>query len=530
MTDGHETSARPHGSPPRGLARTPLSSTSTGRFGRMFRRVPVFEHDPAALVELGEAMVQELEHDGRIDKPLGADEEDENTSMMPGSELRLPAGYTYFGQFVDHDITFDPASSLTRRNDPDALVDFRTPRYDLDSLYGRGPDDQPYLYEPDGLHLALGEAVSDDSRFAGPDLQRARGARALIGDPRNDENLVVSQLQVAFLRFHNAVVDRLAGEEPALGPAGRFALAQTQVRWHYQWVVVHDFLPRLVGEDVVGDILQTDPYEAPGTHGKLVRPQLCFYRWRSEPFIPIEFSVAAYRFGHSMVRPSYLFNDRVPGLENAEAHRIPIFSTDPDPRRSLVGFRRLPRDFGFQWKYFLAHVPDAPGPHDQHLPQPSYRIDTQLARPLGHLPGTVAGAPALVAGTDVAPSLPVRNLVRGLQLALPAGQDVARAMGIVPLADADLYPDGMGLSGATVESLRGHAPLWYYTLREAELEAGGAHLGPVGGRIVAEVLIGLLAGDPTSFLGVDPGWAPTLPMRQRGRFTLSDLIALALAT
>jgi hypothetical protein len=492
----------------------------------MFRRVPIFEHDPGALIELGRAMVQGVEDDGRIDKPLGAEDDDENTAELDG-ELRLPAAYTYFGQLVDHDITFDPVSSLTRRTDPDALVDFRTPRYDLDSLYGRGPDDQPYLYEADGLHLALGETVSEDPRFAGPDLPRAKTGRALIGDPRNDENRIVSQLQVAFLRFHNATVDRLAGEQPGIRARDLFALAQTVVRWHYQWVVVRDFLPRLVGPDVVDDILRVEEYSAPAESGRLVRPRLEFYRWRSEPFMPIEFSVAAYRFGHSMVRPSYLFNDGIRGLESAEVHRIPVFSSDPDPRGNLNGFQPLPRDCGLQWKYFLPGVNDAAGPNDAHLPQPSYRIDGELAHPLGSLPGPVAGAPVLVEGTEVAHSLPVRNLLRGLQLGLPAGQDVARAMGIAPLPDDELLPQELALSAETRANLSGHAPLWYYVLREAAVQAGGAHLGPVGGRIVAEVLIGLLAGDPTSFLSADPGWTPTLAGRRSGHFTLSDLVNLA---
>jgi hypothetical protein len=147
----------------------PVLLSDTGRFGRMFSRVHMFEPRPESLLELGAAMIQELEN-GELDKPLGQDDDDdENTASLDG-ELRLPAGYTYFGQFVDHDITFDPVSSLECQNDPDALTDFRSPRFDLDSLYGRGPCDQPYLYEPSGVHLALGPTVSEDPRFDGPDL------------------------------------------------------------------------------------------------------------------------------------------------------------------------------------------------------------------------------------------------------------------------------------------------------------------------------------------------------------------------
>ena len=249
------TDPRPHGASLRGLDRATASSTRTGRFGRMFRQVPIYEHDPRDLIALGDSMVQppepvvegDTEGPKALDKPLGAADDDENTATLDG-ELRLPAGYTYFGQFVDHDITFDPVSSLTRQNDPDALIDFRTPRFDLDSLYGRGPSDQPYLYERRRRAARAGRAASPTPRDRRPDLQRVTAGRALIGDPRNDENLIVSQLQVAFIRFHNAVVD--AGRDDRarlLGCDDLFKLAQQTVRWHYQWVVIHDFLARLVG-------------------------------------------------------------------------------------------------------------------------------------------------------------------------------------------------------------------------------------------------------------------------------------------
>jgi hypothetical protein len=519
----------PHGATPRGLTTTPSSSTVQGRFGRIFRHLPVYEHLPTSLVELGRAMVQGLE-DGRLDKPLGADDDDENTAQLDG-EPRLPAGYTYFGQFIDHDITFDPVSSLTRQNDPDGLTDFRTPRLDLDSVYGRGPADQPYLYEPDGLHLALGQRVSDDDEFAGPDLQRRAGDRALIGDPRNDENLIVSQLQVTVLKFHNRVVDHLAAEQPGLGAPDLMKLAQQQVRWHYQWVVVHDFLRRLVGDDVIADILRTEPYVAPAAaDAATIRARLLFFHWREQPFMPIEFSVAAYRFGHSMARPSYAINDIIPLPVTDEADRIPLFSQTGGPLQHLNGFRPLPDSWGIQWKFFLPHTNDAAGPNDAFLPQPSYKLDAELSHPLGTLPDSVAAPEELVAGEPptIAQILAVRNLLRGLRLALPSGQDVARAMGIEPLTDGELFSDVEALGDHARGDLAGQAPLWYYVLKEAQVRSGSAHLGPVGGRIVAEVLIGLLAGDPLSYLRVHPTWTPTLPARQAGTFTLSDLVSFAI--
>jgi Animal haem peroxidase len=518
----------PHGAVPRGLPLTPSSSTTTGRFGRMFRRLPFYEHRPESLAALGDTMIQELEN-GELDEALGVSDPDENRGALSDGSMRLPAGYTYFGQFVDHDITFDPVSSLVRQNDPDALTDFRTPRFDLDSLYGRGPADQPFLYEPGGVKLRLGESRSANPEVAGPDLQRNADERALIGDPRNDENLIVSQLQVAMIKFHNKAVDRVHTDTQLEGD-DLFKLAQQTVRWHYQWVVIHDYLRRLVGVDVINDILKPEHYRtSPGSDHSVVRPRLLFYHWREQPFMPVEFSVAAYRFGHSMARPSYLINDVIPVPVVANAARIPFFSQGAGPLTHLNGFRALPNEWGVQWKYLLPGVNNAAGPNDANLPQPSYKIDTELGHPLGALPDSVATAQDLFAGIPAAEaqSLAVRNLLRGRALGLPSGQDVARAMGIKPLSDNDLLGD-VDLADPVRTDLNGHAPLWFYILKEAELKANAHRLGPVGGRIVAEVLIGLLEGDPLSYLSVNPTWTPTLPGHTANTYTLTDIINFGL--
>jgi hypothetical protein len=496
----------------------------------MFRNLPSSMPSEASLVHLGEAMIQQLE-DGELDKPLGTADDDENTAQMDGS-LRLPAGYTYFGQFVDHDITFDPVSSLTRQDDPDGLVDFRTPRFDLDSLYGKGPADQPYLYEADGVHLAPGLAVSQDVDIAGPDLPRVATGRAIVGDPRNDENLIVSQLQSTFIRFHNAVLTEVGNANPNLSKDDVFKLAQQKVRWHYQWVVVHDYLQRLVGKAVVDDILAPEPYVAgdgPQEVPLSSSPRLRFYSWHEQPYMPVEFSVAAYRFGHSMVRPSYLINDvAVAAPPVAGASRIPLFSQTGEPKQSLNGFRVLPDSWGVEWKFFLPNIHSGK-PGTDNLPQPSYKLDATLSHPLGALTAATAGPELIVAGFDpaIAQILAVRNLIRGLRLGLPSGQDVARAMGLEPLSDAELFGN-VTLDESVKKDLGGRVPLWFYVLKEAEVQTGSAHLGAVGGRIVAEVLIGLLSGDPLSFLNVQPNWTPTLPSAAAGTFTLSDLINVAI--
>jgi Animal haem peroxidase len=510
------TAQRRHAAPLRGLGATPSSPTFEGRFGRMFRNLPTFDASDAELEALAAQMLQEAEDDKDPTEP----DDDEN--------LEIPAGYTYLGQFIDHDITFDPVSSLQKQNDPDALVDFRTPRLDLDNLYGRGPDDQPYMYVDGGGEIVTGASVSADPELSGPDLPRSRSGRALIGDPRNDENLIVSQLQSVFIAFHNRMLERVRTTMPELKAFEWFREAQRLVRWHYQWVVLHDFLPRVLGGKNVKDgarmlreILREERYvaglDAHGKeiHGTVVRPQLLFYHWKRSPFIPVEFSAAAYRFGHSMVRPRYFFNDRVRNAETAFG-RTPIFSdgsTSPNPElANLNGFRALPAEWGFQWKYFFEL--DESAPEGFALPQPSYKMDTTLVNPLGDL-----RAPKVV--NDAPYALAERNLKRGRALALPSGQVVAAAMGIAPLKRRELGLDGLP---ALVE----HTPLWYYILREAEVLGDAHHLGPVGGRIVAEVFVGLLWGDPLSYLQVAPGWRPEPDLADRhGTFGMPQLIRFA---
>jgi hypothetical protein len=386
----------------------------------------------------------------------------------------IPAGYTYFGQFVDHDITFDPMSKLQRDNDPDALVDFRTPRFDLDSVYGSGPAVQPYLYEADDPVFRNVKLLIEDD-----DLPRNRQGRALLGDARNDENVVVAQLHLLFLRFHNEVVDHARASDPALHGADLLDEAQRVVRWHYQWIVVHDFLPRVVGEELAS---------AEREH----------FEWDEEPFIPVEFSAAAYRFGHSMVRERYKLN--------AATDPVPPFPAD-DHDHHLGGFRPVPPELRLEWRRFFEVTPPAPDMH-------SMRMDDSLASVLLHVRPSEAALARL-------------NLERSMALGLPSGSEVARAMGERELTEAELGLDG--LDDASRDALRRAPPLWYYVLREAVVHGGdGLRLGPVGGRIVAEVLNGLLDGDPSSYRGQSPAWTPELPRADEHDFTMGDLVRFTL--
>jgi hypothetical protein len=409
---------------------------------------------------------------------------------------RIPAGFTYLGQFIDHDITFDPTSKLDEPNDPNTLVNFRTPRLDLDSVYGSGPVDQPFLYDwkhakPPGRKLLIAHSAVD-AATASEDLPRNHQGRALIGDPRNDENVILAQLHLLFIRFHNAVVDHLA-RSTKVDDDERFEEAQQVVRWHYQWIVVHEFLPMVVGERTAREVL------APARDGGAPRVHRKYFTWQDEPFIPVEFSAAAYRFGHSMVRSDYV-------LQRSAGRGAALF---PD----LGGLTWLPRRRVIEWDLFFELDGAARGP------QPSQLINTTIVKPLWNLPETGKALARL-------------NLRRGEALGLPSGQTVARAMEEPLLSEEELLLDGTVPKDAR-EALLRSTPLWFYVLCEAQKRVGrdgrpraGAHLGPVAGRIVAEVLVGLLEGDPTSYLGREPAWRPT-ELGTGGRFKMADLVEIA---
>jgi hypothetical protein len=455
----------------RGLAEVGRSSHDLGRFGRMFPDLAPDQTDLATLEHLAHSMF-----------PRASPAEGEATPVLePGENPDLPAGLTYLGQFIDHDVTFDPVSSLERQNDPKALWSYRTPRFDLDSLYGSGPVASPYLYDQeDPAKLLMGHNAGADEEA--DDLPRNEQGRAIVTDPRNDVHVIVSQLHLAFIRFHNAVIDRLRAQ---FFPSGNlFIEAQRLTRWHYQWVVVEDFLRSLVGSDIVDDILVVDPV----TGARSV--ELRFFRWEDEPFIPVEFSAAAFRLGHSQVRSRYRLN------RSGELIHILVPFLAPNPLQHLGGFRPLPKGWRIEWDLYFTMGGSSP--------QLSRRIDTKLTGSFAQLP---------VAVDPERRSLALLDLLRGRALGLPSGQAVAAAMGMT-VADAEL-------------GLHGETPLWYYLLREAEVVREGRRLGPAGGRIVAEVLLGMLAADPASYLHASPAWVPELPAEHTGHFTMADLLRFA---
>jgi hypothetical protein len=481
-----------HGAASRAITQRAVVS---GSFGRMF---PSSEARRATGLEMAK----------RFGLPDGKMDGGRTTSGQESS--RIHAGFTFLGQFIDHDLTLEATSTLDRPSTPDHLTDFRSPRLDMDNLYGAGPTVSPHLYDMASHATKL--LTSAD----GVDHARTPENVALIGDPRNDENLLLSQLHLALVTFHNQVVDQLSDgtitdvfgaafpskptdEPPTEQPAATleqlldvdnyynelFATAQRLVRWHYQWVVVHDFLAMVADPAVVEDLLKHGPR---------------FFHPGPRPFMPVEFAAAAFRFGHSLIRSDYRINENV---------SLKIFPDDPDaptdPRTDLRGGPVDP-DHAVDWSFLFA---TDRGRQAQFARKIQATINTQLLDlPVSAVPGARAGALA----RPVA-SLAVRNLLRSESLGLPSGQEVARRIGEIPLTDDELDTSGP-------------VYLWYYVLKEAEVLNGGEHLGPVGSRIVGETLIGLLDADPTSYRSAFAAWKPTLASRN-GEFGIADLLRFA---
>jgi hypothetical protein len=400
---------------------------------------------------------------------LDADERALHALGRPGGPCDLGADVTpdshvaavwpFFGQFVTHDITAD-RSPLVHHATAARLRNARAPRANLEGLYGAGPVGAPFLYRKDDpAKLLLGPE--------GSDVPRNHEGIALIGDPRNDVQLFTSQLTVAYIAMHNRLVDRLRDDGVAEGDV--FAEARRAATWHHQHVILREYLPGLIGAELTAELLAEGP--------RLYRID------EDDPYIPFEFADAAFRYGHAQIRAQYQIN--------ADFGPCPVF---PD----LMGFGPVPPEHAVDWTLMIDVDGYAPA-------QRAKRIDVRLPAPLIALPTQISGS---APGTDYA-SLATRDLQRGQAVGLASGEAIARRLGVEPLR--------VELAGWT-----GETPLWLYILREAELLHGGDRLGPVGGRIVGEVLVGIVDADAESFRAVDPGWTPTLPAR--GTFGLADIL------
>jgi hypothetical protein len=478
--------------------------------------------DPAAVVlalkTLGSALLEDVPPN---DDPFG--EEGNST---------IPAVHTYLGQFIDHDLT----ANTDRRNElgnvsdedlkpvaPEEVVEklrnLRLPQLNLDSVYGDGPTfpggpSTAAADQYDGILLKVGTValVPDSGRpISGDriplesdltrDLPRGADGKAIIGDGRNDENLIVAQLHTAFLRFHNATVEWVRKYEPEAHADDQalFARAQQLVRWHYQWIVVNDFLPTIALPGVVDQVV--------------VEGNKLFEKRNGEVYMPLEFSVAAYRFGHSMVRGAYDFNRNFgrPGV-NLPSARFSLLFIFTGGGGFLGQTKVLPFNWVIEWDRFVERDPRFP----DHFTR---KIDTKLAPPLFSMANEVKGlgetTPDEIRIRDILERLAVRNLLRGYQLSLPTGQAVAGLLNLTPLSSADLQKDNSEAVNAALAAggFLERTPLWYYVLKEAEVRAGGNSLGELGSRIVAETIVGQLRNDSDSYLSQEHPWTPEQGVR-----------------
>ena len=514
-----------HGVQLRGMYLPAKNRTAEGRFGLMFKRLPAFAPGDTLLSGLGIRMAEE------DSEPL-PDDISPNINKSP----LLFAGYTFLGQFIDHDITLDTTPLDLQQTDPDALTNFRTARYDLDSVYGRGPSLEPDIYDPADRHKLLiktrtetvestaqdasGNTITVTEEVEVEDVPRRDDGTAIIPEGRNDENLILVQLHIAFMKFHNRLVDYVRSQ--GVMSSAVFETARRLARWHYQWMVIHDFLPAIVGSTMKNAVYKDNPGAAPTITIGYYKPT----NRENKPFMPVEYAVAAYRFGHSMIRPAYIIN-------RFTQNTIPVFGATPD--MNLNGRRPIPGRLVIDWRNILPNI--RPNPFPVNAVRKPRRIDTRLSAPLFNLPSSV------VPPDDKQTLLAVRNLLRGQRVGLPSGQQVAKQMRVTPLSNDRLayrmtYDPKSGTDSEQYDpnlaaflgqkGWNGEAPLWFYILKEAELLPNrGQQLGAVGGRMVAEVLVGLLQRDVNSYLSQNPAWKPTLPSATPGSFTISDLINYA---
>jgi heme peroxidase len=461
------------------------------RFDYLFRdaELPRYDPNPADLIALGMAMMH-----------------------APGTESRstLPAGYTFLGQFIDHDLSFNANEDLSTGGPPVLLQSKRSPSLDLDSVYGFEPD--RVMATPLGQEiyaspkLKEGKTVKDTSvplasaqLSYSNDLRRIPGSkRAALVDSRNDENLAIAQTHLAFIKFHNAMVDQLTGTGSVL-PDELFWRAREEVIRHYQRIILEDFLPKIL------DPMVLDEMQANG-------PQLIVLQQDEEPFMPIEFAFAAFRMGHSLITSDYEWN-RVFQSDNPTPHpatlnELFVFSGSG----SFNNLFFLTSSWIIDWTRFF----------DFHnLPvvvnEPASRsgtIDALISRRLAEL------QPIPITGS-VTRSLAVRNLLRGLQVHLPAGQHVAQRLGYPVLSPQDFaeLPYYNTLHALHFDEL---TPLWLYILHEAKIKNEGNRLGPVGSRIVAETVVKLIQESRVTIL--PPGTKWQLPPENE-RFRMANLLA-----
>ena len=401
---------------------------------------------------------------------LGRSMTDDLSPVSDKPEILLDSGYTYFGQFLDHDVTKDTSSLQEAwRKDPKDLENLQSPRLDLQQLYGNGPRDpsSAHLYQNDKVRLKVGKPGSSGYSF---DVAEQDG-QPLLADARSTENLIIRQITAFFARLHNLAVDQFKKEINNIDKL--FERARLQTTWQYQYLVVEDYLLSVLD---------------PVVYNKIFVEKKTLIEWQTFS-IPVEFSVAAMRFGHSMVRSTYLFSlSHDFSLEDI-FHR----ANQPGP---------LEDEWRIEWGFFFQGASGLGTGTTTSRP-----IDTRLTDPLHHLPehrARLFNAASFGPGGDP-PQLSVRSLLRGAGLKLASGQAIAAAFGEKVLSADKLMKNGYGKVDEAGKVLRDHdllsqTPFYFYLLRESEVRENGNRLGPVGSRILGEIFSAALRGDPESYL------------------------------
>jgi Animal haem peroxidase len=459
-----------HGSALRGVDLPKKQGRYTqGRFGFMFPDQPAYEVS-LALTDALAANTRDPDTGGRGTALGGSGDNDS-----------IPSGFTFFGQFIDHDLTMDRETLGNQQADPDGAVNFRSPTLNLDSVYNS--------IQPDGVSVGAtrdGAKIRLQTNVNGVlDLPRNSDGTAQIADPRNEENLIILQLHLAVIRFHNRLVDQ----------GKSFEEARRLTTWHFQWVVMTDFLPRIVGQDRLDQAVEIKKGDKPKVKIKFYKPNNL-----NKLFTPLEFAVAAFRFGHTQVRNLYSPNQPPEGVTEAANRRNIQQPIAGDT--NLNGFRPIPNNLVIDFRRFFL-FPDSPTPAIPPAFNSTRGLDAILSPNLLNLP--VESLPNAPDRT----SLPSRNLQRGVQVGLPSGQAVARAIGAPVLANVDLAPGATAAAIATLADpgFQGECPLWFYLLAESGVTAGRQRLGAVGGTLVAETFAGIMDADKESFFQAG-GWQP----------------------
>jgi Animal haem peroxidase len=412
----------------------------------------------------------------------------ENRRGRPRRGDLAPSAFVYLGQFLAHDVTRDETNLERASATPEQTRNFHAPRLNLESVYGGGPQKSPDLYdlsENGNETFLLGNTEGMPRKNIPSTLNDfyRRDGRPLLADDRNDQHLILAQLHVVFLQFHNRVVDYLKGgafSDQAFPDETIFETAQRLVVWHYQWIVRNEFLKWFILPEVLADIEKHGP--------RLFKPAL----GEEITALPVEFTQAAFRFGHSMVQPQYEINQWIGLVRLSELIRTtrPGEQGESLPANRAVDWDRFTRTWGGNANF-------------------AENIDTLIAEDMFNLPA--AAMPIFSKASP--PPLPEMTLLRGSRIGLPSGQEACQAAGVQSLTGAQIGFDDDGNEFLGDRGMNERTPLWYYLLREAEVLGirrfrGGECLGPLGSRITAEVLLGVMNADPKHYLNVDSNWRP----------------------